>query len=136
MNQSPAWAWEGRRTGRPAWRVGETSTMGLARTGQGGDASRRKWSSCPAVPLPPELSPIPFPPQAGGLPEGETQLGPGWWVRWASGNPGSELEPVIMTELAEVCLALTLCLRPYYNPVREIVNAILQMRTARQVEVK
>lgn len=21
MNQSPAWAWEGRRTGRPAWRV-------------------------------------------------------------------------------------------------------------------
>ena len=110
--------------------------MGLARTGRGGDASRRKWSSCPAVPLPPELSPIPFPPQAGGLPEGETQLGPGWWVRWASGNPGSELEPVIMTELAEVCLALTLCLRPYYNPVREIVNAILQMRTARQVEVK
>ena len=34
-----------------------------------------------------------------------------------------------MTELAEVCLALTLSLRPYYNPVREIVNAILQMRT-------
>ena len=41
-----------------------------------------------------------------------------------------------MTELAEVCLALTLSLCPYYNPVREIVNAILQMRTARQVEVK
>ena len=107
--------------------------MGLAMRGRGSDASRRKWSSCPSAPEPPLT---PFPPQAGGLPEGETQLGPGWWVRWASGNPGSELEPVIMTELAEVCLALALCLRPYYNPVREIVNAILQMRTARQVEVK
>ena len=50
------------------------------------------------------------------------------------GNPGSELEPVITTELAEVRLALTLCLRPHDNRVREIVNAVLQMRTARQLE--
>lgn len=35
MNQSPAWDWEGRRTGRPARRVGETSRAGLAQAGVG-----------------------------------------------------------------------------------------------------
>ena len=57
-------------------------------------------------------------------------------MRRASGSPGSELEPVITTELAEVSLVFTMCLSPHYNPVREIINAILQMRTARHVEVR
>lgn len=43
---------------------------------------------------------------------------------------------MVTTELAEVSLVLTMCLSPRYNPVRAIINAILQMRTAGHVEVR
>lgn len=35
MNQSPVWAWEGRRTGRPAQSGGETSRIRPAGAGVG-----------------------------------------------------------------------------------------------------
>lgn len=41
----------------------------------------------------------------------------------------------MMIELAKVCLVLTMCLSPHYNPVRWIVNTILQMWTVRLVEI-
>lgn len=51
MNQSPAWAWEGRRTGRPgqAGGLGGDQQDGASQWGWGSDASRRKPSSCPAT---------------------------------------------------------------------------------------
>lgn len=48
----------------------------------------------------------------------EAFLGPGSWVYGAPGKPGSELEPMIMTELADVCLVLTMCQGLHYPPVR------------------
>lgn len=60
MNQSPAWAWEGRRTGRPAWRVGETSTMGLARPGAGWRCLQEEMEQLSCGPAAPGTAPHPF----------------------------------------------------------------------------
>lgn len=57
MNQSSAWAWEGRWTG-PEGGDGETCLIRPAGAGLGGDASRRKWSSCSSVLLPWKLPPL------------------------------------------------------------------------------
>lgn len=60
MNQSPAWAWEGRRTGRPAWSLGGDQQGKACRGGvampPGGNGAAVLLSCPPPGSCPPPLS--------------------------------------------------------------------------------
>lgn len=102
MNQSPAWAWEGRRTGRPAQSGGDQQDK--AGWGGGGVVMPPGGKGAAAL-LSCHPGSCPQPLSTSGRVINHTvdfrgggPAGPGWWVHWESGNPGSELEPMAMTD--------------------------------------